>query len=65
MNRQTAVSPSMKSVGWENRVLEIEFQDGTVRHYDDVSYAEYCGFLGRASLGASFMELLKRHPEEN
>ncbi len=61
MKRELVSSPNMNSIGWESNILEIEFHDGSVKTYKDVSYAEYCGFLSRASLGASLMHLWEHH----
>jgi len=52
----------MTSVGWENNVLEIEFTDGAVYQYLNVSHAEYIAFINSSSLGSALSRLDKVHP---
>lgn len=63
MNRQFVSSKRIRSVGWENDVLEIEFHDGAIYHYYDVSEFEYRNFMSSNSLGSELSRLdkLKRY----
>jgi len=57
-------SPSMKSIGWENNMLEIVFHDGSREIFYDIPYEEYCGFLGRAAPGASLLYIEEHYAHE-
>lgn len=61
MKRQPVSSSRMTSVGWENNVLEIEFTDGAVYQYLNVSHAEYIAFINSSSLGSALSRLDKIH----
>lgn len=61
MVRYPVSSSRMRSVGWENNVLEIEFNDGSVYQYFNVSSAEYFAFINAPSLGHELSILDKKH----
>lgn len=61
MIRQAVSSSRMKSVGWENDTLEIEFNDGSIYQYYNVGYSEYVSFINSSSLGHSLSILDKQH----
>lgn len=61
MIRKPVSSSRMSSVGWENDILEIEFNDGAIYHYYDVSYSEYIAFINSPSLGSALSRLDKIH----
>ena len=61
MLRQPVSSSRMSSVGWENDTLEIEFKDGAVYQYYDVSHSEYLAFMNSPSLGSALSKLDKIH----
>ena len=61
MVRKAVSSSRMRSVGWENNVLEIEFLDGAIYQYYDVCYTEYISFMNAPSLGHELSLLDKRH----
>lgn len=61
MNRQSVSSSRISSVGWENNILEIQFPDGVIYHYYDVSRSEYENFINSASLGSALSRLDKSH----
>ena len=44
--------PECVSVGWEHNILEIEFPDGVIYQYPNVSYPEYQNFIHSESLGS-------------
>lgn len=59
MNRQNVSSSRIRSVGWENDILEIEFPDRAIYHYYDVSESEYRNFMNSSSLGSELSRLDK------
>lgn len=61
MNRQPVSSSRMRSVGWENDTLEIEFHNGAVYQYYNVSHSEYVSFMNSPSLGSTLSRLDKTH----
>lgn len=61
MLRNPVVSSRISSVGWENGTLEVQFQDGAVYQYYNVSETEYRVFINPGSLGRSLYILEKTH----
>jgi hypothetical protein len=61
MYRQLVSSSRIYSVGWENNILEIEFKDGAVYQYFDVTESEYRAFINSPSLGSALSRLDKVH----
>ena len=61
MLRQPVSSSRMVSVGWANDVMEVEFNDGAIYQYFNVSYSKYTSFLGSPSLGHALSVLDKQH----
>ena len=61
MQRQYVSSSRIVSVGWENDVLEVEFKNGIVYQYYNVSRNEYIDFMNSPSLGSALSVLDKRH----
>lgn len=61
MQRQPVSSSRIRSVGWEGNVMEVEFKDGAVYQYFNVSKAEYINFLNSPSLGSALSRLDKIH----
>lgn len=61
MQRQRVVSSRIRSVGWCDNVLEVEFTDGAVYQYFNVSYIEYRSFMSSPSLGKALSVLDKKH----
>lgn len=61
MNRKSVSSKRIRSVGWENNILEVEFLDGAVYQYFGVTHAEYVSFIGSSSLGSALSKLDKTH----
>lgn len=55
MLRTPVSSSRISSVGWSNNTLEIEFRDGAVYQYFDVSEMEYISFINSSSLGSSLL----------
>lgn len=67
MDRQYVSSRRIQSVGWENNILEIEFKDGAIYQYYDVSESEYRNFMNSSSLGSELSRLdkIKRYKRIN
>lgn len=61
MIRHSVSSSRIKSVGWENNLLEIEFHDGAIYQYFNVSSSEYFSFINSSSLGHALSILDKQH----
>lgn len=61
MRRQMVSSSRIASVGWENDTLEVEFHNGSVYQYYNVSRTEYQDFMNASSLGSELSRLDKRH----
>lgn len=61
MNRQYVNSSRVTSVGWENNILEVEFKNGKIYQYYDVSSTEYNNFINSSSLGSAISTLDKVH----
>ena len=62
MKRNPVVSSRIRSVGWENNTMEVEFHDGAVYQYYNVTRDEYTSFMSSSSLGSALSILDKRHP---
>ena len=61
MFRRPVSSSRMNSVGWADNTMEIEFKNGSVYQYYDVSQSEYQNFLNSPSLGSALSRLDKIH----
>lgn len=61
MIRNPVSSSRIASVGWENDTLEIQFHNGAVYQYYDVSIDEYKSFMSSSSLGHALSILDKCH----
>ncbi|HHK0147151.1 TPA: KTSC domain-containing protein [Streptococcus pyogenes] len=60
MQRQYVSSSNVRSVGWENNILEVEFNNGSIYHYHNVSQTEYRSVLV-GSVGSNIHRLAKIH----
>lgn len=61
MQRRSVTSSRISSVGWENDVMEVEFHNGAVYQYFNVSESEYVKFMSSSSLGSALSRLDKIH----
>lgn len=61
MYRQPVSSSRISSIGWENDVLEVQFHNGAVYQYYNVSRSEYQNFMNASSLGSELSRLDKIH----
>lgn len=62
MIRQRVFSSRISSVGWNNNVLEVEFKNGAVYQYYNVTHSEYLHFINSSSLGRAISIIDKTHP---
>ena len=61
MQRKYVASTNVRSVGWQNGILEVEFNNGSIYHYHNVSESEYSSVL-IGSVGSNIHRLSKYHP---
>lgn len=61
MIRHRVTSSRISSVGWENNTLEVEFKNGKIYQYYNVTSSEYQNFLNSPSLGSALSSLDKIH----
>lgn len=54
MNRQPVKSSNLKSVGFENGTLEVEFGNGSIWQYQGVPAEVYNAMLAADSVGSYF-----------
>ncbi|WP_242826021.1 KTSC domain-containing protein [Clostridium tyrobutyricum] len=52
----------MNGVGYENGVMYIQFKDGSIYAYENVSESEYQNFINSSSLGSALSTFDKIHP---
>ncbi|NLI22640.1 MAG: KTSC domain-containing protein [Clostridiales bacterium] len=55
-------SSRIASIGWSKNVMEVEFHNGAVYQYEDVTLEEYWAFRNAPSLGRALSEFDQRHP---
>ncbi len=61
MNREFVQSSNLHSVGYEDGILEIEFNDSSVYQYFDVPESTYLGLMQASSKGKFFHKYIKRY----
>ncbi len=61
MNMVSVSSSRIRSVGWENNTLYVQFHNGATYAYDNVTASEYNDFMNSASLGSALSRLDKVH----
>lgn len=61
MVRRPVSSSRIASIGWENNTMEVQFHNGSIYQYYDVSEEEYKSFLASSSLGSALSRLDKIH----
>ncbi|MDU5262198.1 MAG: KTSC domain-containing protein [Clostridium celatum] len=54
-------SSRMSKVGWENNTLYVQFKNGVVYAYENISENEYINFISSPSLGSELSKLDKCH----
>ena len=55
-------SSRINKVGWEDNTLYVQFKNGVVYAYFNVSLSEYQTFKSSSSLGSALSRLDKIHP---
>ena len=61
--RLNPVSSSwMNAVGWEDNKMYIQFKDGSIYVYLNVSESQYHDFINSPSLGSALARFDKIHP---
>ncbi|MBS6195439.1 MAG: KTSC domain-containing protein [Clostridiales bacterium] len=61
MQRYPVLSSRIANIGWENDTLEVQFHNGAVYQYYNVSHSEYQNFMNASSLGSELSRLDKIH----
>lgn len=61
MQHHSVASSRIVSIGWENNTLEVEFKNGAIYQYYNVSQSEYNNFINSSSLGHAISILDKSH----
>jgi len=61
MIRRHVVSSNVASIGYENGILEVEFNDGSVYHYFGATEGLFYEFLNAPSKGQFVHYVLKKH----
>lgn len=61
MLRTPVDSTRIRSVGWENDVMEVQFHDGAIYQYMNVTKAQFDAFMSSPSLGSALSVLDKQH----
>lgn len=56
MNRNPVVSSSVKSIGWDNNQLEVEYSNGSVYLYKDVPLEDFQSIRVSQSIGRTLKE---------
>lgn len=59
MVRQNVISSNLRSVGFQNNILEIEFHGGEVYQYKNVPSGVYSSLINANSLGEYFHTHIK------
>ena len=59
MNRQFVSSSDIRSVGWQDDTLEIEFKSGGIYQYHGVPQDVYFNLLSAGSCGRYFHSFIK------
>lgn len=62
MNLMPVSSSRMSKVGWEANTMYIQFKNGQIYAYDNVSESEYKSFINSPSLGSALHVFDKMHP---
>lgn len=61
MNLLPVSSSRMNQVGWENNTMYIQFKNGQIYAYENVSKSEYEDFINSPSLGSALCRFDKIH----
>lgn len=61
MNLLPVSSSRMDAVGWENNTMYIQFKNGVIYAYSNVSHSEYLSFISSSSLGHELENFQRLH----
>ncbi|HFI0025998.1 TPA: hypothetical protein ACGO0P_001470 [Streptococcus suis] len=61
MQRRNVKARMVKSIGWENEIMEVEYISGLIHQYKDVSEADYIRSLTGA-IDKKVRRIGKTHP---
>ena len=61
MNMTVVSSSRIRMVGWENNVMRVQFHNGAIYDYYDVSNSQFDDFMNSSSLGSALSRLDKIH----
>ena len=61
MERRHVRSRKIASVGWERNILEIQYHNGTIFQYEEVSADEYNCFIKSDSLSEALTTISSSH----
>lgn len=62
MNLKPVDSSRMSKVGWNENKMYIQFHNGDIYAYSNVSYDEYIKFISSPSLGSELESFQQKHP---
>jgi hypothetical protein len=48
MQRQNVTSSNVKSMGWLNNTLEVEYHDGSIYHYHNVPASKHAALMAES-----------------
>ena len=61
MQRYPVNSSRIANIGWESNIMEVQFHNGTIYQYYDVSKSEFDRFMQSPSLGSALSKFDKCH----
>lgn len=61
MHRTCVQSTNVRSIGYSNGIIEVEFKDGSIYHYYGASEALFNQFLNSSSKGQFVHRVLNRY----
>lgn len=59
MHRQFVSSSNIRSIGYDNGTLEVEFNSGGIYQYKNVPQSLYTGLMNASSHGSYFAQYIK------
>lgn len=61
MQRYPVNSSRIANIGWESNIMEVQFHNGAIYQYYDVSKSEFDRFMQSNSLGSALSTFDKCH----
>jgi len=59
LQRKAVSSRRVRSIGWENNTLEVEFKNGDIYHYFNLPEWEYNAIMSSSSKGSEISRIDK------